>query len=266
MDAKTLSLCAARALIREQEALHSLHTSGSSGSSGDGAALAEAYKQRALALSLSTGLLCKWSSYVAVELRRGDPADSGEQQPARTTHIYSSRDAPFSRSYGGWAGASFGATHNPVYMMAPAPAFGAGPGSWSAAPAASVFRVFAEAASGSAWSGSALVSRLTISLMRLPHLIPFTRTAKLSAPIARSVSLQSPACMLPMPSLTCGAGQSQLSCSSPIACLLAQQICVPRLTLKSMVNLPTFPACASGAVMPLSTCLATSNQASDLAQ
>ena len=122
MDAKTLSLFAARALIREQEALHSLHTSNSA------ASLAEECKQRALALSLSTGLLCKWSSYVAVELRRGDPAD-GEQEPARTTHIYSSRDAPFSRSYGGWAGASVGAMHSPVYMMAPAPAFDAGAGS-----------------------------------------------------------------------------------------------------------------------------------------
>ena len=89
LDAKLLQLFSARARIREQESLHLGHSA-----RGDREA-AEVCKTNALALSLSSGMLCKWSAFVAVELRRGEADDfSSSATPAPTVRrfsIYSSR-------------------------------------------------------------------------------------------------------------------------------------------------------------------------------
>lgn len=45
-----------------------------------------------MALSLRSGILCKWTSFVGVETRRGDPGDGDNEPPCVPMRVYSARD------------------------------------------------------------------------------------------------------------------------------------------------------------------------------
>lgn len=86
INGRILRLFAAKSRLRELEGLCALNAQLNS-------ALSDDYRRRAIAISLELGVLCKWTSFIGIEKRRGSVMESGEEPKRKEFSVVSSRSA-----------------------------------------------------------------------------------------------------------------------------------------------------------------------------